>query len=151
MNDISQTVRFQRANYVVTNMNRALVLYRDILGMKVEFMKDSEPDSYSYPVFNIDPSAKLGFAILSTPTQPRIMALTEIRGTTIPRNPPPRRSAIVLDIPNLDEVVAACAEAGFETYPEDELVTHDGRRGREYGIVDADDNLIVIYHISAAG
>jgi catechol 2,3-dioxygenase-like lactoylglutathione lyase family enzyme len=151
MNEENHGVRFQRANFVVTDMERALRLYCDILGMKVEFMKESAPDSYSYPVFAIDHAAKLGFAILSTPTQPRIMALTEIRGMDIPRNPPPRRSAIVLDVPNLDEVIAACKGAGFETYPEDELVTHDGRRGREYGIVDADDNLIVIYHITSAG
>lgn len=150
MNDERPTVRFQRANFVVADIDRALQLYRDILGMTVEFMKESEPDSYSYSVFNIDPSAKLGFAILSTPTQPRIMALTEVRDLEIPRSPPPRRSAIVLDIPNLDEVVEACAQAGLHTYPEDELVTHDGRRGREFGIVDADDNLIVIYHIAPA-
>ena len=151
MSDDKPAVRFQRANFVVNDMDRALQLYRDILGMTVEFMKESEPDSYSYSVFNIDPSARLGFAILSTPTQPRIMALTEVRDVDIPRSPPPRRSAIVLDIPNLDEVIAACAEAGLQTYPEDELVTHDGRRGREIGIVDADDNLIVIYHITSTG
>ena len=47
-------MRFQRANYLVSNKERALLLYRDILGMSLDFMKVSEEDSYSYDVFDID-------------------------------------------------------------------------------------------------
>jgi catechol 2,3-dioxygenase-like lactoylglutathione lyase family enzyme len=143
----TDTVRFQRANYVVTDLDRALVLYRDILGMTVEFMHDSEPDSYSYPVFEIDKQAQLRFCVLNTATQPRVMALTEIMGIEFPATPMPRRAAIVLAVPNIDEVLAGCAKADFHVYPEEQLVTHDGRTGREIGIVDDDGNLIVIYHI----
>ena len=35
-------------------------------------------------------------------------------------------------------------------HPEGKLVTHDGRVGREQGIVDHDGNLVVIYTIPAA-
>lgn len=143
----TDTTRFQRTNYVVTDLDRALVLYRDILGMTVEFMHDSEPDSYSYPVFEIDKQAQLRFCVLSTATQPRVMALTEIRRIDIPATPMPRRAAIVLDVPNIDEVLAGCAKADFHVYPEEQLVTHDGRTGREIGLVDDDGNLVVIYHI----
>ena len=151
MNDAKPALRFQRANFIVADMDRALLLYRDILGMTVDFIKESESDSYSYPVFDIERSAVLSFAVLSTPSQPRVMALTEVRNMDLSRNPPPRRSAIVLDVPNLDEVLAGCDEAGFHAYPEEQLVTHDGRIGREIGLVDDDDNLIVIYHIPSAG
>jgi len=144
------TIRFQRANFVVSDLDRALLLYRDILGLSVEFMHDSKPDSYSYPVFEIDKSATLRFCVLNTPTQPRVLALTEITGVELPRNRMPRRSAIVLDVPNVDEVIAGCADAGFHVYAEERLETHDGRIGREIGIVDDDDNLVVIYRITAA-
>ena len=70
--------RFQRANYVVTDLDQALTVYRDILGMSVEFTKESPPDSYSYPVFEIDQNIPLRFAVLNTPTQQRVMALTEV-------------------------------------------------------------------------
>jgi len=143
-------VRFQRANYVVTDLDRALTLYRDILGMHVEFSKDSEPDSYSYDVFEIDRSKALGFAVLGTPTQPRVMALTEIRGATLEDVSLPRRAAIVLHVDDIDTVVEGCRDAGLHVYREDHLETNDGRTGREFGVLDFDGNLVVLYHIMAA-
>ena len=58
-------IRFQRANFVVSDLERALGFYCDVLGMSVEFQKESEEDSYSYPVFEIDRSAqmRLRFAV----------------------------------------------------------------------------------------
>ncbi len=142
-----RAVRFQRANFLVTDLDRALILYCDILGLQVEFIQDSEPDSYSYPVFEIDKQAKLRFAVLSTHDQPRVMALTEVAGVNIKPQNQPRRAAIVLDIPDIDGVLSDCTTQGFFTYPEERLETHDGRIGREIGIVDSDDNLVVIYYI----
>ena len=141
------STRLQRANNVVSNLDRALTLYRDILGLSVEFMHESEADSYSYPVFEIDRSAKLRFCVLSTATQLRVLALTEVTGIDLPEVPMPRRSAIVLHVPDIDRVLAECSKAGFHTYPEEHLVTNDGRTGREIGIVDDDGNLVVIYRI----
>lgn len=141
-------VRFQRANFVVSDLNKSLGFYRDILGMHVEFTKDSPDDSYSYDVFGIDPSLPLGFAVLGTTTQPRVMALTEIRGGALPDQEPPRRAAIVLHVDNIDTVVKNCKDAGLHVYREDKLETNDGRIGREFGILDHDGNLVVIYHIS---
>lgn len=142
-----QQVRFQRANFVVADLDRSLAFYRDVLGFEVTFVKESESDSYSYPVFEIDPSCKLRFAILSTKNQPRVMALTEVRGGPLPDLPNPRRSAIVLEVGDVDRVVADAAAAGCHVYEEGELLTHDGRQGREVGIVDFDGNLTVIYRI----
>lgn len=143
-------VRFQRANYLVSNLERALVLYRDVLGLQVDFIKDSEADSYSYPVFEIDPAATLRFAVLSSPTQPRVMALTEVSGCVLEAQRMPRRAAIVLEIEDIDGVIADCSRNGFKVYPEERLETHDGRIGRELGLVDDDGNLVVIYYIPAA-
>jgi catechol 2,3-dioxygenase-like lactoylglutathione lyase family enzyme len=141
-------VRFQRANFIVRDLEKALLFYRDILGFEVAFIKDSESDSYSYPVFEIDQELKMRFAVLSTADQPRVMALTEVAGE-LSKVPFPRRSAIVLEIPNIDEVLEGSRKAGLKVYPEEHLVTQDGREGREIGIVDADDNLVLIYWITA--
>lgn len=140
-------LRFQRANFVVTDLERALALYRDVLGMRLEFVKDSPPDSYSYTVFEIPPDTPLRFAVLGTPAQPRVMALTEVRDASLPAAPTPRRSAIVLDVADVDGVIAGASAAGLKVYPEESLETHDGRRGREAGIVDSDGNLVVVYRI----
>ena len=39
---------------------------------------------------------------------------------------------------------------GFEVFPKEKLVTHDGRTGREVGVLDADANLTVLYCILTA-
>ena len=65
-------VRFQRANFVVTDIDRALGFYRDVLGLKLDFVKDSPDDSYSYDVFEIDRAQKIRFAVLSSATQVRV-------------------------------------------------------------------------------
>ena len=57
-------MRFQRANYLVSNKERALLLYVDILGMNLDFMKESEEDSYSYEVFDIDDSIPMELSLI---------------------------------------------------------------------------------------
>lgn len=141
-------LRFQRANFVVRNIETSLQLYRDVLGFDVDFVLDSPDDSYSYPVFEIDKAQKLRFAVLSTEEQVRVMALTEVPAELegVPR---PRRAAIVLEVGDVDAVCDGARAAGCNVYDEERLVTHDGRVGREVGIVDYDDNLVVIYKIPA--
>ena len=143
-------MRFQRANYLVSNKERALLLYRDILGMSLDFMKDSEEDSYSYEVFDIDDSIAMEFALLSYENQPRVLALTILGDGNLEQNPLPRRGAIVIEVDNVDETVAKCKEKGIHCYRDDHLITHDGREGKEVGILDDDGNLVVIYKIEKA-
>jgi catechol 2,3-dioxygenase-like lactoylglutathione lyase family enzyme len=142
----AQRVRFQRANFLVSDLDQALRFYRDVLGLELEFVKDSEKSSYSYPVFEIDPGAVIRFAVLSAPGQARVLALTEV-SITLPEPPQPRRAAIVIEVADIDDVVEGAHAAGCMVYPEGELLTHDGRKGREVGIVDHDGNLTVIYRI----
>jgi catechol 2,3-dioxygenase-like lactoylglutathione lyase family enzyme len=141
--------RFQRSNYVVTDIDRAMTFYSGVLGFEMTFLKDSDSDSYSYPVFEIDAAKPIRFAILSTADQPRVMALTEVPGP-LPELPMPRRSAIVVEVGDVDAVVAATKAIGCHVYEEGELLTHDGRQGREVGLLDFDGNLVVIYHIPPA-
>lgn len=142
-------LRFQRANYVVADIDRALKFYRDILGFEVVFIKDSAEDSYSYDVFEINKPNKMKFAVLGTPEQKNVMALTEVPSVR-PITDMPRRSAIILEVVEIDRVVAESNALGLKVYHEDKLITKDGREGREIGIVDFDGNLVVIYLITKA-
>jgi len=142
-------IRFQRANFVVTDIDRALTFYSDVLGFDVVFIKDSAEDSYSYDVFEIDKSNTMRFAVLGTPEQKNVMALTEVPSAK-PITELPRRSAIILEIVEIDRVVAESKALGLKVYHEDKLITKDGREGREIGIVDFDGNLVVIYLIMKA-
>jgi catechol 2,3-dioxygenase-like lactoylglutathione lyase family enzyme len=143
-------VRFQRGNHVVADLPRALTFYRDVLWFEVTFILPPNPESYSYPVFDIPRDAVMQFCVLSTETQERVMALTEIKGVQLTPTPHPRRSAIVLEIDDPDAVMAGARALGLTVYDEEVLHTKDGRVGREIGIVDFDDNLVVIYKITGA-
>jgi hypothetical protein len=87
---------------------------------------------------------------LNTPTQARVLALTQISRITLEPVPHPRRSAIVLEAEDPDAVVAGARALGLHVYEEEVLHTKDGRVGREIGMVDVDDNLVVIYKILQA-
>ena len=141
------SVRFQRANFVVSDLAESYRFYCGVLGLTVTFEKESKSDSYSYDVFEIDKTHALRFAILSTASQQRVMALTEVRESRPDEEALPRRSAIVLDVPDIDNIVLGARGLGLKVYDESVLETHDGRSGREVGIVDVDGNLVVIYHI----
>ena len=140
-------VRFQRATYVVRDIERALEFYRDFLAFRWAYIMVSELESYSYPVFEIPRDRAIRFATLSTKEQPRVMALTEVPGG-LEELPMPRRCAVVIEIEDIDGVVEASRKAGLKVYEEEHLVTQDGREGREVGIVDRDGNLVVIYWIT---
>ena len=139
-------IRLQRANFLVADIERSLTFYRDVLGFDVVFIKDSDTASYSYDVFEIDRSKPIRFAVLGAPDQPNVMALTEVPGLD-PVMDMPRRSAIVLEIRAFDDVAQKAKALGLKVYHEDALVTRDGRKGREIGIVDFDGNLVVVYLI----
>ena len=144
-------LRLQRPNLVVADMERALKLYRDILGFRLDFMKDSTPAGYDYTVFQIPRDAQVRFAVLSANIeQPRSLALTEVAGVELAPVPLPQRHALVLNVEAFDEVVAAVQREGLLLHPEELLQTQDGRTGRELGFVDHDGHLVVIYTITQA-
>ena len=141
-------LRFQRANFVVSDIDKALTFYRNVLGFEVTFRKPHNPESYSFTVMEIPEQSEIGFCILSAPDQPRVMALTQVAKVPMEPVPFPRRGAIVLEMANPDEAIEGAKELGLHVYEEGSLRTGDGRVGREIGIVDFDDNLIVIYLIT---
>jgi catechol 2,3-dioxygenase-like lactoylglutathione lyase family enzyme len=140
-------VRFQRANYLVSDLDRAIPFYADILGFEIDVSKTLPPTAYAHQLFGIEPGVALRAARLSTPSQTRVMALTEMKGARTKDRALPRHNAIVLEVADVDEIVARSKAIGLEVMPEYKLKTDDGREGREVGILDFDDNLVVIYTI----
>ena len=136
----------KRINLCVADMERSLKVYRDILGFTVNHLKDSASDSYSYPVFMFPQEAKLRFATLDSPTHERTLALTEVRGITLPKMPIPHMTAVVLNCVNFDEVVTKAKAMGLKVVPEQPLPDLDGKpKGRETAFVDPDGHLVVLY------
>lgn len=140
-------LRFKRAALVVADIDRSLALYRDALGFRLESIKDSAADSYSYEIFGLPAEAMLRMAALDGPDdQLRTLALIEVRPSPPAATSP--RAGIVLWIDDLDGVLKRLAALDtVRMLPERELRTHDGKIGREVGVIDADGHAIVLYNV----
>ena len=140
-------VRVQRANLVVSDLDRAFRVYRDILGFRVDFILGDRPQAYSYTVFQIPREAKTRFAALSSSGHERSLALTEVKGINLPEPGLPSSHALVLEVDDFDAVLQGAQGEDLQIFPEETLRTHDGRLGREIGMLDHDGHLIVLYCI----
>lgn len=144
---MADAVRFKRAALLVADLDRALAVYRDALGFTLESIKESAADSYSYDIFGVPKTAKLRMAALDGPgDQPRTLALIEVRPALPPQTGP--RAATVVYVADIDVVLERLETiTDVCVLPERELRTHDGKVGREVGVIDADGHAIVIYHV----
>jgi catechol 2,3-dioxygenase-like lactoylglutathione lyase family enzyme len=141
------TAEFRRANLVVTDIDRALQVYRDVLGFMVDGISESSAQSYSYPVFQFPREAKLRFATLSTSSQLRTLALTEVKGVAITRPPVPHLAALVIRVDDIEAVILAVRELGLDTVPATRAETPEGDGFIEQAFVDFDGHLIVLYQL----
>jgi len=137
---------FKRVNLCVSNLDRSLFIYRDILGFTVDYKKESGEDSYSYPVFTFPSRAKLRFVTLNSATQKRTLALTEVKGIELSPMPVPRMAAAVINCPDFEEVIARVRVAGLKVIEPQALLDLDGSvKGKEGAFIDPDGHLVVIY------
>jgi catechol 2,3-dioxygenase-like lactoylglutathione lyase family enzyme len=140
-------VQVKRPNLVVSDMDRALRVYRDILGFKVFAVAPSGPDSYSYPVFKFPKDAKLKMATLNTADGVRVLAITELTGAPLPPKPVPHRSAVVLEVKGIEQIMARIAAEGLPVVPPKPSKTPEGLTFIEQAFEDHDGHLIVLYEI----
>lgn len=140
-------VRFKRAALIVGDLDRSLALYRNVLGFTLQSIKNSPADSYSYEIFGIPKNATLRMAALDGPKgQERTLALIEVTPSP-PRSPRPS-AATVIEVADIDAAVSMAAQLpGVTVLPERQLVTHDGRTGREVGLIDADGHAAVLFRV----
>ena len=141
---------FKRVTLVVADLDRSFEIYRDILGFHLDGISESGPDSYSYPVFRIDKTAKIRFATLSAgDLQIRTLALTEVTGMELPAPDLPLMTASVIRTRDIEGDFKKLEALGLET-TEPKFV-----EGREFSFwerafVDFDGHLIVLYQIVSA-
>jgi hypothetical protein len=138
---------YKRQLYVVTNMERALTLWRDVIGWTPGEVTTSGPQSYSREVFNIPAKARLRFTTLSAGTdQIRTLALAEVTGVRLPSKRGVRVTAAVINTRGkLDFIITRAREMGLTVFSKRPLVTTDQGTGTEQGFMDWDGNVIVLY------
>jgi catechol 2,3-dioxygenase-like lactoylglutathione lyase family enzyme len=139
----------KRQLLVVSDIDRALTLWRDVLGFEVNPVTVSGPQSYSREVFAIPPEAQLRFTTLNAgPGQQRTLALLEVRGVALPPQDGIRRAGAVIDVRGrLREIAARARAMGLTVLTERPLVTAHQGTGLEQGLIDWDGNVIVLYEL----
>lgn len=145
-------VYFRRANLVVSDLDRALKLWIDLLGMQVGAVTSQDADSLAYDLFNVPVTARTRFATLNAgPSQIRTLGIYEVTGVPFEAEKGIRRGGVVINANGrLDEIRAALPGLGLEMLREKALVTVDGEVGIETGFHDWDGNLIILYELSGA-
>ena len=141
---------FGRVNIVVSDMERALRLYRDILGFRMDILKDSPPTSFSYPLFNVDKDVQLRRAFLSGGNkQPWTIALTEVDGIEPYAPPSPFRAAMVIEATGSVEELQTKLEAeGIMVDADQELDAGTFAARRDFSFTDHDGHGFVVFVMS---
>lgn len=138
---------FKRATILVSDLERSLGIYRDILGFSVHYIKDSAPDSYSYSVFKIPKEAKIRFATLDSPDQVRTLGITEVKGISLPKpHPQPFMHCQVIQVADLPDVFNKIKALNLEC-TEMKIESNERQSFREQSFVDFDGHLVVLYEI----
>ena len=140
-------IHLKRPCMAVADLERALSIYRDILGFRLDYLDDASPGSYLYPVFGFPENAKLKFAALSTESEPRSLALTEVKGIELPPPTTPHRAAIVIQVPEVAPAIAKIRELGLPVVRESTFTAPPNLRFTEQAFCDYDGHLIVLYDV----
>ncbi len=150
----AESIRLQRPNLLVGDLDNALSLYRDVLRFKLEAVRDLPEGGYAYELFEIPSTASLRFAVLSSGSQINVLALTEVTGpgSLMPLSGDARPGAgLVLEVSDFDLIFEKLEQMGLKVLAENAFQTSDGLSGRQRGFRDYDGNLIILYTLADGG
>lgn len=138
----------QRPALVVSDLERALEVYRDLLGFAVGFIGVDAADSYSYQVFDIPPETGTRFCVLSTEQQERGLALIEVPGRELYAPSQMRLAAIVVQVADLADMLERARRSGLRCLePRRHPAPERGAARVEACFHDPDGHPIVIYQL----
>jgi len=139
----------QRPTIIVSDLDRALTLWRDVLGFSVDGIGPlSGPGSMvAMRVWNAPAEATFRFATLSIPgRQQRVIGLGELKGAEIRVPDNPRSAAILLQVENMRDKIAQIEAIGLSKLYESRYGPNsEGLTIGEIGFLDHDGHLIVMF------
>ena len=137
----------KRPTLMVSDLDRSLTIYRDILGFKTSNVVVAGDNSFSYPVFNVPREGKMRYIFLHEPDEQRVLRLTEVSGVELPKpTSVPYMSTFAIAIDNLEEKFKQLEAMGIQTTPSKRAQGTDFPI-IEQGFIDFDGHLIFCYEI----
>jgi catechol 2,3-dioxygenase-like lactoylglutathione lyase family enzyme len=140
-----EVLTIKRPCLVISDLERSLQLYQDILQFELVYRSEASGSSYLYSVFGLPPEAQVTFAAFSTENEPRALALVEVKGIQLPSPQMPYRCALVIQISDLESRIAKIRELGLEAIEPNTFTTENHLKFVEQGFCDRDRNRIMLY------
>lgn len=139
----------RRWSPLVSDMDRAIELYRDILGFELARLYEDQPDSYVFEIFDIERGTTTRHAIFDAGEDKRVLSVVEVPGMTANRaGESPRMSVLLVNANGrFDEIVGLLKERGYAMLNPHSL----GPNGIEVGFIDGDGHLYSLYEIPYEG
>ncbi len=135
-----------RHSILVTDLDRALTLYRDVLGLKPGRISETSPDSYSYVFFAIPPGSMKRFAYLHGEGRENVLGIGEVPGLDLKIPRQPRAVAWVQTVADVEGTLEKVRALGLEIVPPMEFMSREaGKPGMEAGVIDWDGHLVMFY------
>ena len=140
-----ELLTIKRPCLIVSNLQRSLKLYQDILGFELIYQNQASPDSYLYRVFSLPLKAQVTFAAFNTLNEPRALALVEVKAFSLPARPMPYSCALVIQVSSLESRIAAIRELGLAVIEPNRFKTEHNLSFIEQALSDFDGNRIMLY------
>lgn len=145
--DINASPDFKRMNLIVSDLEQSLEIYRDVIGMEVFEIKDSEKGSYAYKVFNLPEDADMRYASLNIGSKTRGFSLTEIKNAELPSLDGIKMTTAVIQVKGLREIYDKIIDMNLYSTEIDEDTTPEGITFAEFSFTDYDGHLVVLYEL----
>ena len=144
---IANHLHIKRPCLIVADLERSLTLYRDILGFRLDYVSTASPNSYLYSVFGLPEQARLTFAALSTESEPRALALTEVKGIELTPPSLPYRVALVIRVSNLTDAIERIRNLQLPVVEPNSFTTPPNLHFTEQAFRDYDAHVIMLYEM----
>ena len=144
---INASPDFKRMNLIVSDLEQSLEIYRDVIGMEVFEIKDSEKGSYAYKVFNLPEDADMRYASLNIGSKTRGFSLTEVKNAELPSLDGIKMTTAVIQVKGLREIYDKIIDMNLYSTEIDEDTTPEGITFAEFSFTDYDGHLVVLYEL----
>ena len=144
---INASPDLKRINLIVSDLDQSLVIYRDVIGMEVFEIKNSEKGSYAYKVFNLPQDADMRYASLNIGSKTRGFSLTEIKNAKLPSYDGIKMTTAVIQVKGLREIYDKIIDMNLYSTEIDEDTTPEGITFAEFSFTDYDGHLVVLYEL----
>jgi catechol 2,3-dioxygenase-like lactoylglutathione lyase family enzyme len=138
-------LQIHRTHLLVSDIEHALTVYRDIIGLKVNFLVDSL--DVTYDMFDLDRSARCRTSFLSEGKGAfGSIAMTEAKGVAFPTRQKPHRSCVIIEVKEgrLGEIIEGIKALGLDCSPAMDL---DNPPRTDWSFTDYDGHRIVMFEI----